>query len=484
MQLFVLALFIGIFAEPLLADKFHRVDGGALVLLVIVPKLLSAILYWLTCWWTARLIADRIERRPLRRLERVKAVYHFVIVALYYNDLMMGVIGRLREGLADWVMVNELIVMSMPLALLAWSWWVYYPIERRLRGARAIDRLDRGLSIQPMWTRGQFLMAQLRYQVALVLVPMLLLLAMIQVIEASIPSVALPALGNIELRVLLQILGGGCIFLFAPAIIRRVWDTAPLPDGPLREQLTTMCRQHRVGVRELLVWQTYGGMVNAAVMGLIRPLRYILLSDALLETLHLKHIEAVMAHELAHVSRRHMFWLLAAAAALFIIMERMWTTAIGAAELDVIVPLNDLLARHIGLSSTARSLGDVLIMVMSFGSWAIAFGWVSRRFERQADTFAVQHLAVTAAPQDAVRVTIDEVASGTMIDALEQVAVLNQIDPGRRSWRHGSIQWRQRYLRGIVGRPIDLVPIDRQVAWIKRFAAVILLFMIGRGVLF
>ena len=55
-------------------------------------------------------------------------------------------------------------------------------------------------------------------------------------------------------------------------------------------------------------------MINGAVMGAITPVRYILLTDALLETLPRERVEAVMAHELAHVRRHHIFWLVMAAA--------------------------------------------------------------------------------------------------------------------------------------------------------------------------
>ncbi len=54
-----------------------------------------------------------------------------------------------------------------------------------------------------------------------------------------------------------------------------------------------------------------------------------------------------------------------------------------------------------------------------------------------------------------------------MVGALQQVADLNYMSVTRRSWRHGSILWRQRYLQTLVGRPIDRLPIDRGVFWIK-----------------
>ena len=60
----------------------------------------------------------------------------------------------------------------------------------------------------------------------------------------------------------------------------------------------------------MLLWKTFGVMINAGVMGLVAPLRFILLTDGLVERMPVERIEAVMAHEVAHVSKRHIFWLI------------------------------------------------------------------------------------------------------------------------------------------------------------------------------
>ena len=135
------------------------------------------------------------------------------------------------------------------------------------------------------------------------------------------------------------------------------------------------------------------------------------------------------------------------------------------------------------------------------------FGWVCRRFERQADTFAVQHLSglahaetspgspsgaeVAAAPPSApawpefagAKPRVTPVAAQTMCAALEAIARLNTIDINRPSWRHGSIGWRMEYLLSIVGLPIEQLPIDRLVRFIKLGAALILIFFCGYAVL-
>ena len=98
------------------------------------------------------------------------------------------------------------------------------------------------------------------------------------------------------------------VFLFAPEILRRVLQTQPLPDSPLRRRLEAMCRRVGMRYRDILLWHTQNNMGNAAVMGILPPVRYILLSDLLLERMDDEQIEAVFAHEVGHVVHRHMAW--------------------------------------------------------------------------------------------------------------------------------------------------------------------------------
>jgi Zn-dependent protease with chaperone function len=269
--------------------------------------------------------------------------------------------------------------------------------------------------------------------------------------------------------------GSGCVFLAAPVMIRHIWDTAPLPAGELRQRLTDLCRMHRVGVRELLLWRTYGGMINAAVMGMIAPLRYILLTDGLLEMVPARQIEAVMAHEVAHVRRRHLFWLLVVAVGALIGFAAVWEQGL---KLAVV------LMRSVGPLRLRWIVGEVwqhpwvLEVVAGAGMlacWGLIFGWVSRRFERQADTFAVQHFAAERAVHAGAAVESAVIAAQdvqAMTAALQHVADLNHIPTARRSWRHGSILWRQDYLRTLTGQRLNDLAIDRQVKWIKLTAAI------------
>jgi hypothetical protein len=227
-----------------------------------------------------------------------------------------------------------------------------------------------------------------------------------------------------------------------------------------------VCRRHHVGVRDLLLWKTSGSMINAAVMGLIAPLRYVLITDALLETLHANEVQAVMAHEVGHVRRRHMVWMVVCLLACFFLAAHVVAWPVRMAGYLAHWPEQWEHPLDIACSLLQLTLGLLI------------FGWVCRRFERQADTFAAQHLSGLGTPAEKqANITPDSVSA--MRAALESIAELNTVDPSRHSWRHGSIRWRQRYLASIVGRPLLRLPIDRLVRWLKVISAIVLALGVG-----
>jgi len=99
--------------------------------------------------------------------------------------------------------------------------------------------------------------------------------------------------------------------------------------------------------------------------------------------------------------------------------------------------------------------------------WVLVFGWVSRRFERQADVHAAQAVAqdTEQSPPDHNRLS----ARGAWImeTALMRIALLNGMSIDARSWRHSSIASRAAFLRqlaeqeGALSRFMRLVRITK-----------------------
>lgn len=472
MQLLLLALALGVLVYDGLMIAPPEWTTPVVLAAVVLPKLVVGGLYWAACITVRRRLGDPGAIARLKRLDRLTSGLQYFTLALYAVDLYLGLLPRVRTAIGNLILIDELLVMLPTLALLLWAWWAYYPVDAKLRESGLIARLDAGLPLYPIWTRTQYMIAQVRHQVVLVFVPVLAIMAWIETVEQVVPSDWV--VFGTDPRPAVVVGGALVIFLVAPLMLRYLWDTTPLPRGEVRDMLTALCRRHRVRVRELLLWRTSsggGGMINAAVMGAVAPVRYILLTDALLDMLEKRQVEAVMAHELAHVRKHHMFWLLASAIGTLGLLQAAAYWLVRQATPASTWPPGVATAGWSGELLTHPYLLESFAALAALGGWVLAFGWVSRRIERQADTFAVQSLAEERRELEresaTASVTIDAESVHAMVSALQQVARLNHIPIRRRSWRHGSILWRQDYLRSLVGQRIGDASIDRQMNWIK-----------------
>lgn len=354
--------------------------------------------------------------------------------------------------------------------------------------------------LYPIPTRWEFIHLNIRHQMLLTLAPLLVLLtwresveyAALRLHEAGVRAaehadesgVSAPRLLRAAAdphtaafwSEMVQLAGVLAVFVLAPLIMRLVWDTHRLPPGFTRERLTRLCRSQKIRVRDILVWRTHGTLMNGAVMGLIPQVRYILLTDVMLDVMPTRELEAVMAHELGHVKHRHMLWLG---------VSMMVTIAVVGILTSIVMS-----AAGIGMNAIeGQGALEVGITILTLGAAMGCFGLVSRRFEWQADAFAARCLSdpeagVVSRGDEASRGvrSVAPAAARAMIDALEFVARANHIPRHARSWRHGSIALRQAKLRAIAGRPLADVPADRSARRLKRvfgvLAAAIILFTI------
>lgn len=440
----------------------------------------------LTAWIGESIVDRRLSKgrrhRPLAASEMILRFSRWALLANHVAAvLVFNWLGAIRAVPGDLILVDELLAILPPLVGLAGLFWIHYPIERRLRDSVLIRQLDEGRPVYPTLSRGQYVVLQVRLQLLLTMVPVLLIVGIFESLN-HIPAIAqgqaLSWIGQVAAFV-----GAVSIFMFAPLLARVLLDVQPLAPGPIRADLQAVCDRHRVRMRDLLIWNTNGSMINAAVMGLIGPLRYVMITDMLLETLRREQVQAVMAHEIGHVRRHHMPWM---------IVSLLAAMAVGWAF--VVVPMSVFASVIAAVSLTAAEAVQGASLIGQLVVGLLIFGWVSRRFERQADTFAVQHLSglgqepafssdaemeqvplpAPVNPIDGTQVVRPESVLA-MQGALQVIAVLNTVPPDRASWRHGSILWRQRYLASIVGKPIAALPIDRVVRRIKIAAAIIVI---------
>jgi Zn-dependent protease with chaperone function len=449
----------------LIADRRPISEGwgdGAAVLVALGPVALIVAVAALALHGCRRRLIRAPSVRSILVADRVVSLGRWLIVATHATAVLFGGwLAAVRHAIGDLVLVDETVAILPPVAGLVALWWLHYPIERRVREALLIRRIDAGQPLFAVPTRGRYVLVQTRLHLLLLLVPLLLFVGLAEVIQhlGELPD---PPVRGWVIETATTA-AGLSVFAIAPLLARLVLSLEPLEAGPVRDDLEDVCRRHRIRVRGFLLWRTDGSIINAAVMGIAAPLRYVLLTDALVEMVSRDEVRAVMAHEIGHVRRHHMPWLILA------LMAALLTAGfvVGAPTLvleDRLEPRQETLAWIDG----GRTVAVAALALL-------AFGWLSRRFERQADTFAVQHLSglgTTDPDGDAPAVTGEAVA--TMQGALEAVARLNTVDPRRRSWRHGSIAWRQAYLATTIGQRVDELSIDRLVRRLKLAVALIL----------
>ena len=406
---------------------------------------------------------------------RLRMIQWLSVVCSVVAILGMGWLELIRAQIGNVIWFDELLAIVPALILICLSWIVQWPLERLVREALIIRRLDEGMPIHPVPSRSTYLLVQIRSQLLIVLMPAVVVLLGVEMAEAVVQGTFAE-----ETALWLGPIATGCVaivcILLAPLGVVLAVGARPLPAGPLRDSMEAIIEDAGVRVRNVMLWPTGHSMLNGAVIGFIPRLRYVLLTDGLIETLSHGELRAVMAHEVGHLKFRHLPWTLAVLLGLIGLVAQLF---------DWAVPfVYDLLVNMGFTSETAassiQSVGTVAVFVIAF----VVYGWVSRRFERQADSSAACQLSHSEPDSDS-RTPSESVTpqgAGLMCGALESVAVLNGLDPGRNTWRHGSIRWRQQYLLRLIGQPVRGLKIDAQIRVIKLVSALALAILVGLAV--
>jgi STE24 endopeptidase len=316
-------------------------------------------------------------------------------------------------GVERWAIVPRLLQMAPFLAMVAGIAWGLQPATAVLRvgprsGARAVA--------------GEFRNALLP------LTSVVLLVGVEDLFRLSTPETPagraisiLRVLPALHIFAWLAVVFAGLLAM--PFILRLAIRARPLPDGPLRQRLEAYSRRVGFRCRDILLWPAGGDVLNAAVIGAFPRFRYVIVTQGLIQTLGEDEIEAVFAHEAGHARRGHVL--------LFFGFTSVFALAglvPGAAGvLDaVLAPLPPLLR------------GLVFVVV-----WAgVVFGWVSRRFEQEADVFGVDTLPLPPGETDPSRHPFTRAMEriGAEAGGLREVT----------GWRHFSIADRIAFVRSYV----------------------------------
>ena len=250
------------------------------------------------------------------------------------------------------------------------------------------------------------------------------------------------------------------VFLFAiamvgPLMIQKLWRCKPLEIGYHRSRIEELCRKAGMEYANILYWPIFGGkMITAAVMGLIKKFRYILVTQGLLHMLEPEEIDAVIAHEIGHIKKKHLLFYLLFFVGYMIISYATFNLLIYSIVFSETIYK---LINSTGLDQTAvtTSIFSLVIIIVFLIYFRFIFGYFMRNFERQADTY-VYSLFDSAKP---------------LISTFEKIAATSGEHPDRPNWHHFSITKRIEYLKKCES---DKIWITRHDNKIKKSIAVYL----------
>ncbi|MEE2682240.1 MAG: M48 family metalloprotease [Planctomycetota bacterium] len=467
MQLLVLLLLASVLYADQLPGSLPKETTRLLALLAFLPPILCVVVEFFVVRRTLYLATSGFVSSVRRASLRLRVMQWIVVGCTVLSLLGLGWLELVRTVTGDLVVLDELLAILPALLLLAMLWAVQWPLERLLRESMLLRRLDQGLPVHAIPSTGRYVVEQVRMHLLLIVAPALTVLALVETADLCTRLV----LPEADAAVVAPWAAGGSGLLgllIAPLVIGRAIGATPLPPGTMRGAMEQVLRDAGVRVRDILVWPTSGCLLNGAVVGLLPRVRYVLLTDGLLELLSLDQIRAVMAHEAGHLRHRHLPWTALILVTLF--------AGYGQLMEWIINPIFQAMLPGSGDPASLQSTFEIFGVVVVGGMCFFSFGAISRRFELQADAAAACDLTFRNREEDhsAAAGIVSSGAVDLMSSALGMVALVNGLDPSRHTWRHGSIRWRQQRLRSIVGRPISGLRIDAQIRCLKGLTVLVL----------
>lgn len=425
----------------------------------------------------------RIIHQPFRQSEaligyqRGRSRQMMVLIFAFSFSLTAGGWGwfsrlmftRVADG-ATYPGIELMVLAPFMIGLFA-SWLAFYQVER----------LIHQLAGEPSPTQWQYLRFQFRQQLALACIPVGLIIVA-QTLTRVAPTLVEQTWFRLSSIALLL-----ALLLTAPWLIRWLLGLKPLPAGPLRERLMSSAKRMRFRCSNIMVWNTGGIVANAMIAGILPFPRYVLFTDRLLEDLTPDEIESVFGHEVGHVRHRHMTLYM-----LFLGLSLAAFTGIAHAV-------------DRWMESTGRGQGllawvgewDTFVSLVSMAVYVVfAFGFLSRRCEREADLFGCRAVSCgrhdcasheSERNQSKISPSIPPCPTGidTFVNALERVAVINGMSRSKpgwlASWQHGTIARRVDFLQRVRAVPGLSQRYRRKMNWLK--AVIVLVLSIGVGVL-
>lgn len=470
LQLIFPILFWAIWRETASSEDAQLVGPGVGVILYLSALVLLVGFVHLVSWQTMRrttydrpIAVPRFHRTLFTARWMILALHAFALWSLSWGEAVLGLVsdhGGRFQSLPTFISILPVLAAWMGLI------WAQYPLDRAVREQNALWALELGEPVRSPPTLRVYMGHAVRSQILFTLTPLMAIWVLRDGLHYLSRETGLLGSSGADLAV--TGIAVAVVFTLAPELLRRVLPTEPLPPSPVRERLENLSSDLNLGVREILLWHTHHAIGNAAVMGVLPRVRYVLITDLLLETMTPDQIEAVFAHEAGHVKYRHMAW-----------YAGFWVTMIVTMSLAV----DFLVGRPEVLRWAGPQTVDSVVSIVGLLLTLVLFGLLSRRFERQADAFAARRLTRPASENQPAR-------NGTLVfnSALGHVARLNNLPLDHHSltagrpwvgrvigrimhhaatWMHGSIRSRMNHLNKLAESPAAALRFDQLMYYVR-----------------
>lgn len=215
----------------------------------------------------------------------------------------------------------------------------------------------------------------------------------------------------------------GILVLSMPYFIQAFWQSETLR-GPMRQRLEAVCAKANFKYRDLKTWGVMDRHLTAAILGIYRPVRYVLFTKRLLEDMPPHCVEAILIHEIGHDKHRHLILYPFIIAGLMLLLT-VFTILFEHLFIDGRFLFSDISEQAVtGFWFFFCFLIFPLLYLRYF------FGFFSRLFERQADLhiFAI------------------EPSSSSMTESLELLGRMTGT-LNKPNWHHFGIQERIDFLK-------------------------------------
>lgn len=413
MQFCIVFAVIASLAAADLAPSGEVAFAGPKLIATMLVQLIVVLLAWAISKQTHADVQSMTMARDavMKRLERRYSLH--LAVWITTSICILGCFDWPRM-VQSWSWANDqfwrpLVLLSPILLPLIASWAFLFDAEKSV--ATLTDAAVGKVNSELPRTRWQHVLSQLRGFVLVPLIPILVIAAWLQFCDQHLPTniVGIGAFASWLVRGIPLIL----VASLFPLLLRHVWRTQPMQPGTLRASLETRCQQLGFDVSEILIWQTDGRMLNAAVAGFTSRLRYVFLTDRLVRDLKPSQVECIFLHEVAHARLRHSRNLLLA-----------FCGTLGATFVAVGLVLKEATASWSESASATVMLAGMLV---GFVASYLLVGRYARLLELQADLWAARR---SPDPDEYLR-AIASIATG---------------DPDTATWMHPSFQQRCEFL--------------------------------------